>query len=70
MAHDPDRPTDRLRRIEEAQAFNERLLEQLSAQIAALSQGLTSVQAQVRRVEARLTALTDRSPRGEEPGDG
>ena len=63
----PDPLTIRLQRLEEAQGFSERTIEQLSAEIARLGRHLAEAQARIKRLEARLEQL--REDEAETSGD-
>jgi uncharacterized coiled-coil protein SlyX len=52
----------RLLKLEEAQAFSERTIEQLSAEMAELNRRLGEVSVRLSRLEQRLEGLSNPSP--------
>jgi len=57
----------RLRTLEEAQAFSERSVEQLSGEIAELSKRVTEALAHIRMLEGRLQQLLEPPEDAESP---
>ena len=57
MTGGPDEVRERLMRLEEAQAFAERALEELGGEVRALGERLAELRAAVRRLEGQVERL-------------
>lgn len=63
-------PDDRLLRIEEAQAFAERTLDQLHEELLRAFRDIESLSQRIERLERRLTSVEDAATDdGEDPAD-